>query len=606
MNNVHLKQVADIHQQYRKRNMKSFWNLLKKHQRSIVHSALQPDDFASYYAKVMSDDESNLNPSQQMIKDFVAEKKMSLQDSLETIQLTTAEVRKLIVSMKRGICPGHDRISTEHLFYGATDTLCGVLADLYSSIMSTTLIPESLSLGVVIPILKKASLDPNGTENYRPITLSSTYSRLLELLIAPEYTPCDTQYGFRAGRGTSFVTSLINDVTSYFNAAGSPVYLCTLDAEKCFDSIWHSGLFYKLWGNISPQYWALLLNMYQSSEATVKWENRTSKVFNISRGMKQGSLVSPTLFNVFIDDLLHDLKNTDCGIRVDDLLLNSCTYADDVTLFCSTIPGLQRLMNISASYAKQWRFSFSTRKTKCIVLGKQVTKEAPKFYLKDHLIPIADQVDILGTTFTSDNKNAVHINNRISACRRSIYGLSSVGMSYPGLSSEVKAYIWKTVGVPTLTYGMDSLALSLKDCQMLSSTATNAVKSVLGIRKRSHHSKVLEALNIPTIQTEVQHSTCSLYYRIFTEDSPTRELQTRLLSRFVTSGSKVNGTLLSNLVDSGFNPLNIICVKPIKNKYSAKGRDGVVDSLKYLLCHENYIKPWSHEFILTSLLTKAF
>ena len=90
------------------------------------------------------------------------------------------------------------------------------------------------------------------------------------------------------------------------------------------------------------------------------------------------------------------------------------------------------------------------------------------------------------------------------------------------------------------------------------------------------------------------------------EQSPTRELQTRLLSRFVTSGSRVNGTILSNLVDSGFNPLDIVCVKPIKNKYSAKGGDGVVDSLKYLLCHENYIKPWSHEFILTSLLTKAF
>ena len=514
-------------------------------------------------------------------------------------------MRKLISSLKRGVCPGHDRITVEHLVYGISDSFCSVLADLYSTILSTTMVPESLSLGVIIPILKKPALDTNSPANYRPITLSTTYSRILELLIAPDYTPSDNQYGFRSGRSTSFVTCLINDITAYFNAAGSPVYLCTLDAEKCFDTIWHSGLFYKLWGKVSSQHWFLLLNMYKSAQATVRWDSKTSNIFHISRGMKQGSLLSPTLFNIFIDDLLLEIKNADTGIRLDDLHLNSCTYADDVTIFSSTIPGLQQLMNISSSYASRWRFRFSTKKTKCIILGKQLTKETPVFYLNHQAINITEEVEILGVTLSSNKKNDLHIEKRMSSCRRAIYGLSSVGMTYPGLDTKVKVHIWKTVGVPTLLYGMDSLSLSPKDCSKLSSLATNTIKSVLGIRKRSHHSKLLEALGIPSMESEVRHATSSLFHRIFMADSPVRDLQNRLLARFLQTGSCVGGTLLSHLVNSGANPLEILCKKPSRDK-EVNRADGVVDSLRYLLFHENFVKPWSHEHLLTTFLTKAF
>jgi len=191
-----------------------------------------------------------------------------------------------------------------------------------------------------------------------------------------------------------------------------------------------------------------------------------------------------------------------------------------------------------------------------------------------------------------------------------MFGLSSAGMAYPGLSTDVKTYIWKVMGMPTLIYGVEALAPSAKDLHKLSSVATNTLKSVLGIPKRSHHSAVLQALKIPPVSDEVMHSVAGLYHRVFRVNSPVRELQARLLSRQLVTGSCINGTLLSSLLSFGMNPLSVISEKP-NCKYNfinshVDNSDGVVDSLFYLLHHENFVKPWSQEFVLVTLLTKAF
>ena len=178
-----------------------------------------------------------LNADQQNIEHFVTNKADGLKISNFVSNIPASDVEQLVKSLKHGVAPGCDGITVEHLYYGLSSTLCTILADLYNITLSTSTIPEVLRTGIIIPILKKPSLDPNKPEHYRPITLSSVHSKLFELLILPNDTACNTQFGFRKGRGTSFVTSLINDTASYFNSRGSPIYMFSLDAEKCFDNI---------------------------------------------------------------------------------------------------------------------------------------------------------------------------------------------------------------------------------------------------------------------------------------------------------------------------------------------------------------------------------
>ena len=83
--------------------------------------------------------------------------------------------------------------------------------------------------------------------------------------------------------------------------------------------------------------------------------------------------------------------------------------------------------------------------------------------------------------------------------RRAMYRLRGAGVGYPGLSSEAKAHIWKTVGVPSLLYGCDSVSLTKKDLNNLQSTQGSIVKSLMGLGIRAHHTALLTALEMSPV-----------------------------------------------------------------------------------------------------------
>jgi hypothetical protein len=278
--------------------------------------------------------------------------------------------------------------------------------------------------------------------------------------------------------------------------------------------------------------------------------------------MRQGSILSPTLFNIFLDELLQQLEQVPYGIRVFDMALNCCTYADDVTLFAATADGLQHLINMCVAYAHKYRFKFGQEKSKCVVFGKNPFCTTPQWSIGQEKISTEPETEILGVTFDSSLKYSTHVEKRITACRRRIYGLSSVGMCYPGLSSEVKAYIWNTVGAPMILYGMESVPLSSADLKQLQSAQGSIVKRVMGIPKHSHHTRLLTALHIPRVDNLIGVNVQKLYHRIFKKTSPAQELQSRFLSSYLRTNTTVKNSLLGRLVQHGISPVKTLLECP--------------------------------------------
>ena len=133
----------------------------------------------------------------------------------------------------------------------------------------------------------------------------------------------------------------------------------------------------------------------------------------------------------------------------------------------------------------------------------------------------------------------------------------------------------------------------------------NIVKRTMGFNKRSHHNVLYNALGITSIDNVIHRNIQSLFFRIFQVNTPLLHLQSVLLSKYLCKRKCIKGTLIDRLVKAGHDPLHLAFYKPAQYM-KEQTEDGVVDSLKYLIFHENYIKPWSDEHFIATLLTKAF
>ena len=237
--------------------------------------------------------------------------------------------------------------------------------------------------------------------------------------------------------------------------------------------------------------------------------------------------------------------------------------------------------------------------------GKNRFSEDPKWYLNGNIIENVDQLEILGVTFGSDCSFSSHVENRVNKAKRSMFSLSSVGMSYPGLNTDSKVNLYNTVISPTLMYGLECINLKSKDTARVQSTQGTIMKYVCGIGKRSHHTVLLQALGISNAENVIADRSKSLFSRICKNDSPTRDLCLYFTKLYIRDNVTIPGTLVSRLIANGVSPTSILCGTGGVRACEPPA-DGVVDSLSSILFHENYIKPWSNEYLLAKLLTRSF
>ena len=103
-----------------------------------------------------------------------------------------------------------------------------------------------------------------------------------------------------------------------------------------------------------------------------------SELFVVTKGTRQGSILSPHIFAIFINKLLEELKKLNSGLRIGDVQLESFAYAGDVSLFSSTVTGLQNLVDACYYYSEKWIFNFDIKKLKCMTVGVNRFKNEPR------------------------------------------------------------------------------------------------------------------------------------------------------------------------------------------------------------------------------------
>ena len=159
------------------------------------------------------------------------------------------------------------------------------------------------------------------------------------------------QFGFKPKHSTVLCSVIYKELTDNYNRNGSNVYSCHLDASKAFDKIHYGKLFNVLLKKDVPFcIIRILLDAYTRQMTRVFWNTCSSDYFTISNGVKQGGVLSPILFSIYIDRLLTLVKQSGIVCHLNGTYCGALAYADDITISCPNRRGLNRLLYICHSF----------------------------------------------------------------------------------------------------------------------------------------------------------------------------------------------------------------------------------------------------------------
>ena len=309
-----------------------------------------------------------------------------LKDELEALISGTSEADlitgKAVKEAATRMKPNKSDVSasyTSNAILNAPDIFFDHLALVYRSWLLHGTVTMSLLSCAFLPLFKGGLKDPNKTDSYRAIAGSSLLLKLFDnviLLLWGDLLGTDSlQFGFKSGTSTTECTWLVMEVASYFLRRGTPCIVTLLDCSKAFDMCEFSVLFQKLKKKGLPAIVIrTLIFVYEEQTAWVSWGTARSSQFGIVNGTRQGSVLSPGFFSIYVDDLLLELRRSGVGCYIGGRFFGAAGYADDIILLAPCRSAMAQMVKICEDFGSKNNLLFSTdinpakSKTKCLFM----------------------------------------------------------------------------------------------------------------------------------------------------------------------------------------------------------------------------------------------
>ena len=126
---------------------------------------------------------------------------------------------------------------------------------------------------------------------------------------------------------------------------------------------------------LCPVVLRLIMNMYVNQCIQIKWNSMISEKYGIANGVKQGGVLSPILFGIYMDNLIKRLKDSNIGCKIGNNYVGVFCYADDLTLISPTLTGLKCMLSICENYADEYKILFNASKSQLLHFTKCNTQE---------------------------------------------------------------------------------------------------------------------------------------------------------------------------------------------------------------------------------------
>ena len=434
-----------------------------------------------------------------------------------SIVATEQEVHDLLRCIDVSKATGPDNINPK-LLKEAGICIVPSLTRLINLSLSQGVVPQKWKLANVIPLFKKGEKDD--TNNYRPVSLLSCVSKILERVVFKHLFNYlrDNQFisphqsGFQPGDSTTNQLSYLYHVFADALDKKKDVHIVFCDVKKAFDRVWHRGLLYKLqkagvFGTLLEWFKNYLSNRYQQ----VVIRGQTSEKGKIKAGVPQGSVLGPLLFLIYMNDIT---SITHCNIKL---------FADDTSLYIEfdnnddATDLLDHDLQNMQNWADQWLVKFCPSKSKLMTCTYK-TKDPAIIQFNNEALENVKNHKHLGLMLSSDLSWTSHVQSLIQNVSPLVDVLKSLKYDLDRKTLETTYFSFIR---PKLEYGCHIWAnCTERDSEQLERLQINMARIVTGARKGTSHQLLYHDINWQTLKERRELLKLKNFIRIVNGEAP--------------------------------------------------------------------------------------
>ena len=409
-------------------------------------------------------------------------------------EITKEEVERALRETKTGKAPGVDGVTAEMLKEGGV-TVVEWLVRLFSICFYLSMCPVEWVLAVIVPLYKGKG-DVYECGNYRGISLLSVvgkvYGRVLinRIRDKTEGVISEVQSGFRRGRGCTDQTFAVREICEKYLKKGKDVYFAFLDLEKAYDRVDRDAMWnvLRLYG-VGGKLLKAVKSMYAGSKACVRVGNEMSEWFTVRVGLRQGCVMSPWLFNLYIDGVVREVNARVLGRGVELIdandnawQMNQLLFADDTVVVADSEEKLCQLVNEFGRVCKRRKLRVNVGKSKVMRCTNGDDGNRLNVVLDGEVLEEVSQFKYLGSVIAADGGVEADVRHRVNeGCK--VLGAMNGLMKNRGLEMDVKRVLYEKVVVPTVTYGSELWGMKVSERRRLNVFEMKCLRSMAGVTR---------------------------------------------------------------------------------------------------------------------------
>ena len=426
-------------------------------------------------------------------------------DEIPTWQTDLQEVKSLLKSTNPKKAPGPDKIKPLQLKHLPKNTL-QLLTNIFNACTTIGYFPNNWK-EATIAVLPKPGKNYRDPANYRPISLLPIPGKIYEKLLLTRLnnhlhqnkTIKSSQFGFKRGRSAAQqVLKLTFEIASTLAFPKKSLPAIFFDLSFAFDSIHHQLLLQKTKSLVPKTFHSLLTSFLSNRTFKVRYQSHTSSQRKILAGVPQGSVLSPTLFSLF----LNDIPSTP---GVQDYM-----YADDVaftaksTLFTKSVRLLQKATTTFQTWCRQNGLTINNKKCQTIIFTRKHNKnnpalKTPPITILNNQINWGKSVQYLGVLLDHKLTWSSHVKKAREKVTRRFHSLKPL-LTHKRIPTDSKVLIYNACITSLITYACEAwLTTRPSNILKLQKFENRTLRQILHPHPCTSNETIRQKLNITPI-----------------------------------------------------------------------------------------------------------